>query len=290
VTKVPNDSTNPAPFVWREPTAAMAPLVVDSPHSGMTWPAGWSPAAPRDAILTTWDAFVDELWADVPTAGGALLVATAPRAFIDVNRAVTDVDPDLLDAPWPTPLTPTDYTARGMGLIRRFALPDVPMYDAPLSVAAVEQRIAEYYQPYRRTLAARLDAVHDRFGAVWHLNCHSMKSRGNAMNVDAGAARPDVVVSDRHGSSADPQWTAWAAQWFRDAGLSATINAPYQGGDIVRAFGAPPRGRHSIQVEFNRALYLDERAFERGARFAEVRALCASFTRALVVRITAEVP
>lgn len=97
---------------------------------------------PREAILTTWDAFVDELWGDAPDEGATLIAATFPRAYVDVNRAEDDIDPELLATPWPAPLRPTAYSARGMGLIRRNALPNVPMYAAPLSVAAVERRSA----------------------------------------------------------------------------------------------------------------------------------------------------
>jgi N-formylglutamate deformylase len=281
-------TTGLRPFILTEPTAPAAPLVVDSPHSGMTWPTDWRPAAPRSAILTTWDAYVGELWAGAPASGATLLEATVPRAYIDFNRAESDIDESLLAEPWPGPVAVTDYTQRGMGLVRRNALPGVPMYDSLLSIEEVRGRIAGCYRPYREALRARLDALHAVHGAVWHINCHSMKSRGNAMNIDAGAERPDVVVSDRHGTAADSALTAWAAQWFQAAGLRVSVNTPYQGGDLVRTFGAPRERRHSLQIELNRALYLDEAAVERGARFAEIRALCAAFTTALVARVRSE--
>ena len=119
-----------------EPTAAPIAVVVDSPHSGMEWPADFHPSAPREAILTTWDAFVDELWSGAPGAGATLVTACFPRAYIDVNRAADDIDPELVEGEWPTPLTVSDYSRRGMGLIRRHALPGVPMYSGRLPVAA----------------------------------------------------------------------------------------------------------------------------------------------------------
>lgn len=277
----------PHPVVVRTPEVAPAPIVVDSPHSGMTWPADFAPAASREAIHSTWDAFVDELWGDAPSEGATLIAATFPRAYVDVNRAADDIDPELLSEPWPTPLTPTDYTKRGMGLIRRNALPEVPMYDRRLGVVEVQRRISSYYRPYRESLAAAIDAAHARHGVVWHIDGHSMKSTGNAMNVDNGAARPDVVVSDRHGTTADPVETAWAAEWFRARGLSVQVNVPYQGGDLVRSFGDPARGRHSIQIEFNRALYLDEARVLRGAGFDALRGHCRAFVRAVAARLRA---
>lgn len=269
------------PVVVRTPEAAPSPIVVDSPHSGMTWPADFAPAASREAIHTTWDAFVDELWGDAPLEGATLISATFPRAYVDVNRAADDIDPDLLAEPWPTALTPTDYTKRGMGLIRRNALPNVPMYDRRLSVAEVQRRITTFYRPYRDALAAAINAAQAQHGVVWHIDCHSMKSTGNAMNVDNGAARPDMVVSDRHGTTSDPAQTAWVAEWFRARGLSVQVNVPYQGGDLVRSFGDPAQGRHSIQIEFNRALYLDEVRVERSAGFGALREHCRAFVRAL---------
>lgn len=270
-----------------EPRGPRVPIVVDSPHSGMVWPPDFAPTASRAAILTTWDAFVDELWSDAPTAGATLVAASFPRAYVDVNRAADDIDPELLAEPWPEPLTPTDYTRRGMGLIRRNALPNVPMYDRRLHVRDVQHRIDTYYRPYRAALGAHLDALHAAFGTVWHIDCHSMKSRGNAMNVDSGAVRPDLVVSDRHGTTADSAQTAWVAEWFRARGLTVQVNVPYQGGDLVRSTGAPSVDRHSVQIELNRALYMDEGAFERGPRFDEIRALCGDFVTALAARVGA---
>jgi N-formylglutamate deformylase len=255
----------------------------------MEWPADFDPAASREAVHTTWDAFVDDLWGAAPAAGATLLSATFPRAYIDANRAADDIDPEILATPWPTPLAPTAYTQRGMGLIRRNALPDVPMYSRKLSVAEVRQRIDAYYLPYRQALKAQLDAAHARFGAVWHVDCHSMKSRGNAMNVDAGEERADFVVSDRRGTTADVRYTEWIAAWLRARGHSVSVNTPYQGGDLVKSFGAPAAGRHSVQIEINRGLYLDEAAFARGRRFAEMRALCGDLVRALAEHVRAEV-
>lgn len=268
----------------------MAPpvaLIVDSPHSGMEWPADFTPIAPRTAILTTWDAYVDELWGEAPAVGATLLAATFPRAYIDVNRAEDDIDPLLLASPWPSPLSPTHYSARGMGLIRRLALPNVPMYDRPLGVGDVRHRIAAYYRPYRAALRERVNALRAQFGAAWHLDCHSMKSRGNEMNVDAGDARPDFVISDRHGQSADAAHTLWIADWFRRRGHAVLINDPYQGGDLVARFGSPADRVHSIQIEINRALYLEEATASRGPEFERIRLMCADFLRAFAAHVSA---
>jgi len=268
-------------FILKAPQASAiaAPVLLDSPHSGFDWPADFQPAAPRAAILTSCDLFVDELWSDAPDAGAMLLAATFPRAYIDTNRAETDLDPALLDAPWPGSLGPTDYSRRGMGLIRRLALPGIPMETHPLSVAAVELRITRHYRPYRAALATALETIHARHQVAYHLNLHSMKSRGNEMNVDGGTPRPDVVVSDRLGTTTNPAITNWLAKRFSAAGLSVKINDPYRGGDLIGTFGQPARGRHSVQIELNRALYLNEAVGARSLDFNTLRATLAVITQ-----------
>jgi N-formylglutamate deformylase len=279
--------TAAASVVVLEPTAAPIAVIVDSPHSGMEWPDDFRPAAPPEAILTTWDAFVDDLWAGARGAGATMACARFPRAYIDVNRAADDIDPELVDGDWPGPLHASDYTRRGMGLIRRLALPGVPMYDRRLRPAEIQARLDGYYHPYRSALAGAIERRRHAFGTVVHVNAHSMKSRGNEMNVDRGEMRPDIVVSDRHGTTADPALTAWTAAWFREHGFHALVNTPYQGGDLVASFGDPGLGRHSIQVEINRALYMDEARFVRAPGFAAIQQALTAFVRALGARAAA---
>lgn len=268
------------PFVVHAPARREVPLVFDSPHSGLDYPGDFEPVASRAAILSTWDAYVDELWGGVPAAGAWLLSALFPRAYVDANRAANDIDPALLESPWPQPLVCSEYTQRGMGLIRRLALPGVPMYAHRLSLPAVRHRIEHYHRPYRRALRATLDAVWRRHGAVWHFNCHSMKSRRRPRGLVAGG-RPDLVISDRDGTTAAPGVAKWVAAFFVDRGHTVAINRPYRGGDIVRTHGDPARRRHSLQIEINRALYMDESTGARGPRFAELRAELTAFAEAM---------
>lgn len=269
--------------------ATRIPLVVDSPHSGLSIPADARCVAPSDALLTSWDAYVDRLMAPTPEIGGTLIAANFHRAYIDANRHELDIDPELLDGPWPE-IAPTAYSARGMGLIRRWARPGVPMYDHALSVAEVKRRIARFYHPYHAALRQALDEAHVQFGVVWHVNCHSMKSVGNAMNVDSGKPRPDLVISDGEGTTADIKFTAWAAQCWRDLGYHATVNDPYKGGGIVRRYGAPQSRRHSIQLEFNRKLYMNEETFEPHAGITKLEDDVRSFLIQLRGLIAKTVP
>ena len=283
----------PAPesgvFEVKAPRAPAAPVVFDSPHSGFIFPPDFHPTATRAQIQTTWDAYVDELCEGVTVAGAALVTAKFPRAYIDANRAANDIDPEVLASPWPGATELSEHSRRGMGLIRRFALPAVPMYDRRLTVREVTHRIDGYYTPYRRALQATIESAWQEHGAVWHFNCHSMKSRGNAMNRDSGSSRPDIVIGDRKGTTATPELSRWTADYFSDRGFAVRINEPYMGADIVRAHGEPARRRYSIQIEINRALYLDERTCERGPGFARVRDVMTEFARAAVKRARADV-
>ncbi len=260
------------PYTWKLPDPASAlPLVFDSPHSGTDLPLDMQCVAPPKALMSACDAFIDELWSGALAHGAALLAAHFHRTYIDLNRSRYDIDPVLLDQPWPGKLETSEKSKAGMGLIRRLALPGVPMYDRKLSVAEVQARLQDYYIPYHETLRERLDVLHARFGKVWHIDCHSMKSVGNAMNIDAGAPRPDFVVSDRNGSSADPQFTSWIAQQVRELGYSVKINDPYKGAELVSAYAAPAQQRHSIQIEINRRLYMDEERFTPNAGFFDLQ-------------------
>jgi len=120
-----------------------------------------------------------------------------------------------------------------------------------------------------------------RFGAAWHINCHSMKSTGNAMNVDKGSARPDIVVSDSDGTTADPGFTRFVADHWRSMGYTVSINDPYKGGEIVKLYGRPHLKRHSIQIEINRRLYMDESTFVQTAGFDVLKAHTEDFLQAL---------
>ncbi|MBB1629642.1 hypothetical protein A9975_01995 [Cupriavidus sp. UME77] len=158
-----------------------------------------------------------------------------------------------------------------MGVLRRFALPGVPVYNGKLSPELVERLLATYYDPYHAALAGLIEARHARFGAVWHIDCHSMKSRGNAMNIDNGAMRPDFVIGNRDGKSCSTDFVAVVVDALRGLGYEVGVNTPYKGAQLVAAYSDPTRGRHSLQIEINRALYLDEARFAKHEGFATLQ-------------------
>lgn len=262
------------------------PLLYDSPHSGREYPEDFGAAAPLADLRRGEDAYVDLLLEGAERHGATVLTARFPRCYIDLNRAVDDIDQDLLAEPWPGPLHPTDKSARGLGLIRRLVVPGVPIYDRALSVAEVRSRIDTVYRPYWAELRRIRDDLLARFGRLWHVNWHSMKSVGNAMTPDGeGAQRPDFVLGNLRGASAGPNLTDLAVESLRGMGYSVAVNDPYAGGTIVRELGDPANDSHSLQIEINRGLYLDELAVERTAGFVRLQHDLDRLTRELATAL-----
>jgi N-formylglutamate deformylase len=255
-----------------DPTTTAVPLVFDSPHSGTEYPADFATVAPMAQLRTAEDTHVDALFDAAPAHGAALLAARFPRSYIDPNRSLEDIDPDLLDAPWPGTVAPGTKTRLGIGLVRRLCLPGVPMYARKLSVAEVQARIERCYRPYHAALSEIADGLHARFGAVWHVDCHSMKSTGSAMTEDGAKARPDFVIGDRDGTTCAPAFTALVVRALHERGWHVTVNDPYKGVELVRRHGRPSERRHSLQIEINRRLYMDEASCAPNAGFARTKA------------------
>ena len=260
------------PFVLHPPAAPAIPLVLDSPHSGEHYPDDFGHAPPRAIVRLAEDTHVARLYRSAPEWGATLIEASFPRAYIDANRSLDDLDPDMLDSPWPTPLAVSRKTQQGIGLLWRVARGGEPMYARKLTVDEVRARIDRWYRPYHTALDAEVDRLRERFGAVWHINCHSMPAVGDANADDPGRARADFVLGDRDGTTCDRGFTAFVADTLRAMRYSVAINDPYKGVEIVRRHGRPAEGRHSLQIEVNRRLYMDEETLDRTKGYGELEA------------------
>lgn len=258
-------------LVRRDPTAEPAPLVLDSPHSGIAYPDDFRHVAPLSVLRMAEDTHIDDLFGAGPNHGATLIAALFPRSYIDVNRDLLDIDPGLLADAWPTPLKPGEKTRLGMGLIRRLAQPDMALYDRKLPAAEIQARIDTYYVPYHAEVQAALDRAHARFGAVWHLNCHSMGSVGSAMTSDGTRRRPDFVLGDRDGTTCGSAFTDAVHRWLKDRGHNVAINDPYKGVELVRRYSDPSCNRHSLQIEINRGLYMNEETREPNGGYASLK-------------------
>lgn len=261
-----------APFLRHPPAGEPLPLVLDSPHSGERYPDDFDHAPPRLEVRRAEDTHVARLWRSAPRHGAALIEACFPRAYIDPNRSLRDLDPDLIADAWDGPLERSRKTEQGIGLVWHLARAGIPMYARKLRADEIRARIERCYLPYHAVLGAELDALHGRFGAVWHVNCHSMPAVGDANSDDPGRARDDFVLGDRDGTTCAPEFTAAVAATLRDLGYAVAINDPYKGVEIVRRYGQPASGRHSLQIEINRRLYMDEETLIPNVGYARLEA------------------
>jgi N-formylglutamate deformylase len=271
--------------LWRrDPDRDALPLVLDSPHSGALYPDDFSYCCPLPVLRRAEDAYVDELFAAAPSYGATLIGALFPRSYVDVNRASDDLDPGLLAGALPDFLVPHPVTR--VGLVRRHAQPGVPIYDRKLSPDDILARIERYHTPYHRVLDETCERLHREFGAVWHLNCHSMPSYGPSREERKGVYA-DFVLGDRDGTTCAADFTDFVASFLRGLGYDVRINEGYKGVEIVRRQGRPADDRHSLQIEVDRALYMDQKSLEKLPGFDHLRADLARLVEAMAVFVRA---
>lgn len=269
-TVLPSVPTPFPPFTLRLPEADAIPLICDSPHSGTKYPDDFNYAVPFDLLRAGEDTDVHVLWDALPSVGATLLAAEFPRAYIDPNRDLEDIDAGMLAGPWPTPLSPSEKTRLGIGLIWRDAKKNGngAIYDRQLPVAEVQNRIATYHAPYHAAMRDHIEAAYARFGAVWHLNLHSMPADSyEGLQIQSDHPLADFVLGDRDGTTAAPEFTAMVAEALKKRGFSVAINDPFKGVALIARLGRPAERRHSIQIEVHRGLYMNEITRERSAGF-----------------------
>lgn len=256
--------------------AGRTPLVLDSPHSGVDYPDDFGHACDPLALRRAEDTHVEKLYDFAPAMGAAWVEALFPRSYLDVNRNTTEVDLTLLDGPWPGPVETDpavlEKVRLGKGLVWRMTDEGLPIYDRRLPVDELRSRIERCWQPYHRAVRAAVDAAHERHGYSIHLNCHSMPSVASKYSNDfPGLVHADFVIGDRDGTTAAPALSHKICEHLRGLGYSVSYNHPYKGVELVRRYGDPRAGRHSLQVEINRKLYMDERTLELHAGFESLR-------------------
>lgn len=261
------------PFTLTLPRTEPIALVCDSPHSGTTYPTDFNSQLPISLLRSGEDTYVDELWSSIPDTGGVLLAANFPRTYIDPNRNVSDIDPDMLAEPWPHELQPTAKSLQlGHGLIWR-NVRDQAIYDHKLWVADIEGRIDSYYQPYHDALNAQIESAFKRFSCVWHMNLHSMPSNSyESLGIASGHPLADFVLGDRDGTTCDPAFMAVIENFLTEAGYSVRRNDPFKGVALIERIGQPEKQRNSVQIEINRALYMNEKTYEKTAGFDRLKA------------------
>ena len=247
-------------------------VVFASPHSGASYPADMmSKTVLSDHVIrSSEDAFVDVLFDCAPHFGARFIKAAVPRAYVDLNRSPDELDPALIEGVRRRGHNPR--VASGLGVIPRVVANGRAIYRGKLQMEDAHRRLERYWHPYHRQLQNLLDDARAYHGQTVLIDCHSMPHEAVESVVRAGARCPDVVLGDRFGAAAsadvvDRVEAAFAAQGFRVA-----RNTPFAGAYIAQAYGRPARGQHAVQVELDRALYMDEKRIEPNRNFDAVRA------------------
>jgi len=258
------------PFETIEPAECSAPVLFNSPHSGRIYPREFLLASRLDlaTLRRSEDSFVDELIAGVVRRGHPLVRAHFPRCYVDVNREPYELDPRMFDGRLPSfANTRSMRVAGGLGTLARVVGDAQEIYDQRISVAEALRRIDGLYKPYHRMLRAVFMRLHRDFGAAMLIDCHSMPSTTGGKDE---RPRADLVLGDRYGTSCVPIVAETIEETMRGFGYAVSRNKPYAGGFITEHYGNPTAGLHAIQLEINRALYMDERRYERTASFSEL--------------------
>lgn len=265
-----------AAYRVRRPARYRSSVVFASPHSSSDYPRSFVRQSQLDerTIRSSEDAFVDILFSPAPDFGAPLLLAGAPRAYIDLNRGIDELDPALIEGARRHGHNPR--VSSGLGVVPRVVANGRAIYSGKIGMEEALQRIDSYWRPYHTALQRLLDDAHDRFGQAILIDCHSMPHEAMDGVARSSARRPEIVLGDRFGAAAGAAVVDRVEAAFANAGLTVTRNSPFAGAYVTQSYGRPSRNQHAIQIEIDRALYMDERRIEPNANFDAFRALLRS--------------
>ncbi len=262
-------------------------LVLDSPHSGTTYPPDFLYACEMGTLRRAEDTHVEKLYDFAPALGAHWIEAHFPRSYLDANRNTTEIDVSLFGEPWPDPVE-TDpkilsKVRLGKGLIWRATDDGVPIYARSLAVAEVQARIAQCWKPYHAAVAQAIEAAYQLHGYSIHINCHSMPAIASSHATEfPGEAHADFVVGDRDGTTASTALSRLVCEHLGALGYKVSYNHPYKGVELVRRYGKPAEHRHSIQLEINRKLYMNEETLEITPGFESLKSHLRSLVEMLL--------
>lgn len=277
---------SPQPFICKVPQTP-GPFIFAAPHSGRHYPEAMCRATSLSGneLRLSEDAYVDQLFTDVPSSGATLLKATHARAYLDLNRA-----PDELDAGMFTPaLSPsmaheTYRVKAGLGVIPRVINDEKVIYSQPLPAREAFFRIDHFYTPYHEKLQSLLDARRKQFGYAVLIDCHSMPSESGTRRRRVRHVGPEVVLGDNWGASCDRSLTSFAEDLLIQAGFNVRRNVPYSGGFTTQHYGNPDVGIHTLQIEISRAIYMNEQTLDVLPEFEIIKEKLQWFSNRLIAK------
>jgi N-formylglutamate deformylase len=261
------------PFTVHRPQTATTSVIFASPHSGSQYSEAFlsQTVLSQQAIRSSEDAFVDNLISNAPRFGASTISATMPRAYLDLNRSADELDPAVIAGL--RSVTHNPRISSGLGVIPRVVANGRAIYRGKISLDEAQSRISDYWWPYHRQLAELLNEAHDAFGQAILLDMHSMPHEALEGLHPNGGNAPDVVLGDRFGAAASSRIVDVVEAAFSGAGLRVARNAPFAGAYIAQRYGRPKQNQHAVQVEIDRALYMDEARITPRADFAAFKSL-----------------
>ncbi len=255
------------------PTSRLSSVVFASPHSGRDYAQDFLRQTVLDEhmVRSSEDAYVDRLFDAAPEFGAPLLRAGAPRAFVDLNRSAEELDPALIEGVRKGGHNPR--VASGLGVVPRVVANGRAIYRGKLPLAEAQRRVDLYWRPYHAALDRLMRQSLSSFGEAILIDCHSMPHEAVDGLARGGARRPEIVLGDRFGAAARSDIVDRIEAAFVAAGLTVTRNSPFAGAYVTQHYGRPSKGQHAIQIEIDRALYMDERTILPKPEFHAFRTL-----------------
>jgi len=243
-----------------------SPFLIDLPHGGNIYPDDFDFSCSKDILELCEEKYLDELF--LPSSletGGVLLKANFPRTYVDVNRSINDIDQLLLDSPWKEALCDKPRSKYGHGVVMRLIRDGDPIYSHPLRHDEIHKRLNGYYSLYHNALNDLSNILHEQFRVVYHINVHSMPS--SVVENNFPHLQPDFILGDLDGRSCGLHLRQAIADKLKDMGYRVAINQLYKGAEIIHRYGQPAWGRHSLQIEINRALFQNEISGQKNKNF-----------------------
>ena len=265
-------SIHPGVFLRHDPVADPAPVLVDVSRSGREYPPEFRSPLPFSEVHDNVSMYVEELCAAAPDLGATLLFACFPNTFIDTNRSAADVDESLIEGKWPGPITQSDFTQRGLGLIKRLSRYGTQMQERKLTVAELQDRLARYHEPYHQEIARLLAAMRAASGVAVQLSFHCMSAVGAPTHADPGQPRADFCIGDVKGTTCSPEFFGFVAGTLQDLGHTVSRNFPYYGGELTRRHSDPANGTDSVFIEINKRMFIDTKTFKKTDGFDATKA------------------
>lgn len=264
-------ATEPGVFHRFDPEGEEVPVLIDVSRSGREYPHDFRSPLPFTDLHDNVSMYVEDLYALGPSIGAPMLFACFPNTYIDTNRSAADIDETLIEGRWPGPIKKSDFTERGLGLLKRLSRYGEPLQERKLTVQEVQERLARFHEPYHLELSRILAGMKKRSGVAFQLSCHCMSAVGAPTHADPGKARSDFNLGNVHGKTCTPEFLAFLSQTLEGLGHSVSLNFPYYGGELVSRHSDPQNGIESVFIEVNKKLFIDTKTFKKTPGFDRLK-------------------